>query len=79
MFALTVNAGGGAGAELLIRGHPLTRDVAPSWIDAIILAAAATYWWLSRLPENPSLPGAPAHHRAYADATLRWVRHRVAG
>jgi hypothetical protein len=68
-----------ADAELLVRGHPLTRDIAPSWIDTVLLAAVANYWWLSRTPEPPSLPGARAYQRAYADATISWVRRRVAG
>jgi len=79
LFAITVNAEGGADAELLVRGHPLTRDVAASSIDAVLLAAVAHCWSSSRLPESPSLPGTQAHQRAYADATLRWVRRRLAG
>jgi Ser/Thr protein kinase RdoA (MazF antagonist) len=78
LFAMTVNAEGGADAELLVRGHPLTRDITPSWIDAVLLAVAGNYWWVSRSPEPPSLPGIRAYQEAYADATLRWVRRRVA-
>ena len=77
LFAMTVNREGGADAELLVRGHPLTRDVPPSRIDAVLLAAAANWWSLSRRPEPPSIPGARAHQRAYADATLDWVRRRA--
>jgi Ser/Thr protein kinase RdoA (MazF antagonist) len=78
MFAMTVTADGGADAELLLRGHPMMRDVAPSSIDAVLVAGIAAYWWLSRLPEDPSLPGARAYHRACADANLNWVRRRAA-
>jgi Phosphotransferase enzyme family len=79
LFAMTVNAEGGADAELLVRGHPLTRDITPSSIDAVLLAVAGNYWWVSRSPEPPSLPGIRAFQHAYADATLRWVRRRFAG
>ena len=71
LFATTVNAEGGADAERFVRDHPLTRDVPPGWIDAVLLAVAATYWWLSRRPER--LP----HHLSYAEATLGWLRRRI--
>jgi hypothetical protein len=79
MFALTVNAEGGADAERLVRDHPLTRDVASSSMDAVLLAGFAAYWRLSQLPEPPALAGARAHQRAIADATLRWLRCRETG
>jgi hypothetical protein len=77
LFALTVNMEGGADAELLVYGHPLTRGLPPSWIDAILLDTIANYLRQLRLPE--SLPGIHAHQRAYVDATLRWLRRRAAG
>ena len=73
LFATTVNAEGGADAELLVRDHPLTRDVPRGWIDAVLLAVVATYWRLSRRPER--LP----HHLVSAEANLRWTRRRIAG
>jgi aminoglycoside phosphotransferase (APT) family kinase protein len=73
LFATTVNAEGGADAERLVRDHPLTRDVPSGWIDAVLLAAVATYWALSQRPER--LP----HHLVYAEATLRWTRRRIRG
>lgn len=76
LFAATVNAEGGADAERLVRAHPLTRDVAPGCIDAVLLAAAGSYWWMSLGPEDPAMPGGRANQRAYARATLRWVRRR---
>jgi len=79
LFAMTVNAEGGADADLLVGGHPLTRDITPTWIDAVLLAVACNYWLVSRSPEPRSRPGIRAFQRAYADATLRWVRRRVAG
>jgi hypothetical protein len=77
MFAVTVNREGGVDADLLVRGHPLTRDVPRSWIDGVLLAAAATYTSQLRLPEPP-LPRVRADQRAYAGATLSWVRRRAA-
>jgi hypothetical protein len=77
LFAMTVNMEGGADADLLVRGHPLTRDVAPSWIDALLLAAVANY--LSLLAKPSSLPDTRAYQRTYVEATLRWVRRRAAG
>ncbi|TMC12387.1 MAG: aminoglycoside phosphotransferase family protein [Chloroflexi bacterium] len=70
-FAETVNAEGGADADRLVRDHPLTRAVPAPWIDAAVLAAAAIRWRMSRQP------AAPPHHRAYAEANLRWARRRI--
>jgi Phosphotransferase enzyme family len=78
LFALTVNLEGGADAELLVRGHPLTRSLPPNWIDAILLDAVAHYFRQLRLPEPESLPGMRAGQRAYVAATLRWLRRRAA-
>ncbi|MBO0682944.1 MAG: aminoglycoside phosphotransferase family protein [Candidatus Dormibacteraeota bacterium] len=76
LFAVTVNAEGGADPEQVVRRHPLTRDINPSWIDAVLLTTAANFWSLSRLPEDPALPGSRAYQRAYAEATLRWLQRR---
>jgi Ser/Thr protein kinase RdoA (MazF antagonist) len=78
LFAMTVNAEGGADAEQLVRGHPLTREITPSWIDAVLLAVAGNYWWVARR-SNSARPGTRAFQHAYADATLGWLRRRVAG
>jgi hypothetical protein len=77
LFAMTVNVEGGADVERLVCSHPLTRDVPAGWIDTVLLAAVCNYWWLSLNPEHPSMPGARVHQRAYADATLGWMRRRV--
>jgi len=79
LFAATVNAEGGGDAERLVRTHPLTRDVAPACIDVVLLAAAGSYWWMSLGSEDPAMPGGRANQRAYAHATLRWVRRRIGG
>jgi hypothetical protein len=79
LFAATVNAEGGVDAEQLIRAHPLTRDVAPRCIDVLLLAAAGSYWRMSLGPDDPAMPGGRANQRAYASATLRWVRRRIEG
>jgi hypothetical protein len=78
LFATTVNAEGGADAERFVRDHPLTRDVPSGWIDAVLLAEVATYWWQSQRPGPETLPGTRAGQRAYAEATLRWTRRRIA-
>lgn len=70
-FAMAVNAEGGADAEALVRNHPLTRAVAPSSINALLLAIGLNYWRGSRSPER-------AAWRGFADATLRWLRRRLA-
>jgi serine/threonine protein kinase len=77
LFAVAVNAEGGADAEVLIRNHPRTHDLASSSIDAILLAVGTAYWSASRLSEPPSLPGIRAFQRGWADATLSWVRRRL--
>lgn len=79
LFALTVPLEGGADAEALVRAHPLTRDVPPPWIDAILLTSIAHLWLESQLPESLAMPGARASQRAYADATIRWLRRRATG
>ena len=74
LFALWVNTEGGADAEPLVRGHPLTREVPPGSIDAIMLAAAGNYWWLSL---RSASPGARDHQRRHALAIVRWLRRRI--
>jgi aminoglycoside phosphotransferase (APT) family kinase protein len=76
-FALTVNEDGGADTDVLVRDHPLMRDVPPSWIDAILMAAVATRWRQAQLAEDPTMPGAHAYQRRSADAALSWVRRRA--
>jgi hypothetical protein len=79
LFALTLPLKGGADAEVLVRAHPLTRDVPPPWIDSILLTSIAHWWLESQLLESPAMPGARASQRAYADATIRWLRRRATG
>jgi Ser/Thr protein kinase RdoA (MazF antagonist) len=74
-FAMTANAEG-ADIDALVRRHPLTRHVDRRWIDAVLLAFCANYWWMSRLPGRDWFPGVRAHQRAHADATLRWLKDR---
>lgn len=76
LFALTVNAEGGADAEAIVATHPLTTGVDPECIDAVLLGALGYWSRICRTPEPPSLPGVRAYQRAYADATLRWARRR---
>lgn len=77
-FAIAVNAEGGSDAEALIRHHPLTRDVPPSSIDALLLAVGLNFRRASRSSEPELVPGARAWQRGFADATLGWLRRRVA-
>ena len=67
---------GGADAEMLLRGHPLTAGLPPSWIDAILMDTVGHHLRQLRLPE--SLPDIHAYQRNYVAATLRWLRRRVA-
>jgi hypothetical protein len=76
-FALTVNEEGGVDADLLVRDHQLTRDVPPSWVDAILMAAAAIRCRQSQLPEDPAMPGAREYQQRSAEAAMRWVRRRA--
>ena len=77
LFALTVNAEGGADVERIVAAHPLMGGVDPDCIDAVVLGALGYWSGISRTPEPPSLPGVRAYQRAYADATLRWARRRL--
>jgi Ser/Thr protein kinase RdoA (MazF antagonist) len=78
LFAIAVNAEGGVDTELLVRGHPLTRDLPSRSIDAVLVAVGVAFWTSARLPEPPALAGIRAFQHAYADATLQWVRRRLA-
>lgn len=72
MFALTANWEGGADVDVLIRGHPLTRDIDSAIMDTVLLAGFAAYSSLHRRHGT-------AYHRTAADATLRWLRCRAVG
>ena len=74
MFALTPDLYLGADPDVLVRNHPLTRDVPPSSIDVVVLAGYATgRLWVDRGDDRLS-----AYHRAGAQASARWVRCRAA-
>lgn len=77
LFAIGVNAEGGADAEVLVRHHPLTRHVAPSSLDAILLAVGINFSRVSRSSNPELVPGARAWQRGVAEATLSWLRRRV--
>jgi aminoglycoside phosphotransferase (APT) family kinase protein len=78
MFAVTANAEGGADVDELIRRCPLTRDLDAACILAALVGCAGYYVTAARRPEPPKMRGLRAHHVAHADATLQWVRRRVA-
>ncbi len=77
-FAIAVNAEGGADADALVRHHPLTCGVPPSSIDALLLAIGLNFRRASRSTQPELIPGARAWQRSIADATLDWLRRRVA-
>ena len=78
MFAFTAEFQGGADADLLVRTHPMTRDVSASSIDAVVLAGYAAYRLLAERPVDPRMPDSNAYHIACAEASLRWVHRRAA-
>ena len=53
MFAFTAEFQGGADADLLVRTHPMTRDISESSIDVVVLAGYAAYRWLAQRPVDP--------------------------
>ena len=72
MFALTPDLQEGADPDLLVRNHPLIRDVAASSIDVVVLAGYAVgRRWLAQ-------PDIDAYHLACAKASLQWVLRRAA-
>jgi aminoglycoside phosphotransferase len=79
MFALTVEFQGGADADVLVRGHPLTRDVAAGSIDVVVAAGYATFRQLAGRPVDPMLPTRSAELAAFAETTLGWLRRRAPG
>ncbi len=78
MFAFTAEAQGGADADLLVRNHPLTRDIAETSIDVVVVAGYAAYRLLARRPVDPLMPHSRAYHIACFEAALRWVQRRAA-
>lgn len=78
MFAFTAEFQGGADADILVRTHPLTRDVAESSIDVVVVAGYAAYRLLAQRPVDPLMPDSKAYHIACAEASLRWLRRRAA-
>ena len=79
MFAFIAEFQGGADADLLVRNHPLTRDIAESSIDVVVVAGYAAYRLLAQRPVDPLMPDSNAYHIACAEASLRWLQRRVAG
>lgn len=79
MFAFTAEFQGGADADLLARRHPLTRDIADSNIDVVVVAGYAAYRSLAQRPVDPLMPDSKAYQIACAEASLRWVHRRSAG
>ena len=72
MFALTPDLYQGADPDLLVRKHPVTRDVPESSIDVVVLAGyAAGRRWLHR-EDAVSM-----YHVACAEASLRWALCRA--
>ena len=78
MFAFTAEFQGGADADLLMRTHPVTRDIADSSIDVVVLAGYAAYRLLAQLPVDPGMPDSNSYHVACAEASQRWVQRRAA-
>ncbi len=79
MFAFTAEFHGGADADQLVRSHPLTRDIADSSIDVVVVAGYAAYRLLAQRLVNPLMPDINAYHIGCAEASLRWLQRRVAG
>jgi aminoglycoside phosphotransferase (APT) family kinase protein len=78
MFAFTAEFQGGADADLLVRSHPLTRDIAESSIDVVVVAGYAAYRLLAQRPVISLMPDNNAYHIAWAEASLRWLQRRAA-
>ena len=58
----------------LVRTHLVTRDIADSSIDVVVLAGYAVYRLLAQRPVDPGVPESNAYHIACAEASLRWVQ-----
>jgi aminoglycoside phosphotransferase (APT) family kinase protein len=77
MFAFTAESQGGVDADLLVRSHPLTRDIAETSVDVVVAAGYAAYRLLAQRPVDALMPDGNAYHIACAEASLRWVQRRV--
>lgn len=72
MFALTPDVQQGGDPDVLVRKHPLTRNIPASSVDAVVLAGYAVgLGWLRQSKEMS------AYHLACVEASLRWVRRRA--
>lgn len=78
MFALTPDLYQGSDPDVLVRNHPLVREVPVISVDVVVLAgfAAGLRWSRARL-ERPTRE-IDAYHLASAEASLRWARSRAA-
>lgn len=71
--------GDGLDAERLLREHPLSRDVEPGAIDAL-LAVLWSFWAVAATHPVPShSPHVRDHQTWYLETTESWLRERLAG
>lgn len=80
MFAVTPDLYQGADPDLLVRNHPLTRDVPESHIDVTVLACYAVgRRWLNRGSDalNGESDALRAYHLAASEAAQRWALCRA--
>ncbi len=70
---------GGGDPQRIIAMHPLTRDVDPASIDAVLAAVAGYFVHSSLQPPPPGLPRVRDFQRAQGEAVLPLLRQRLTG
>lgn len=69
--------GDGLDVEAILRSHPLSRDVDPRAINAL-LALLWSYWGIAMTePVPPHSPHLRDHQRWYGDVTRDWLHERL--
>lgn len=68
-------ARGGAWAAATFAAHPLTRDVHPADLRAVVAGIAGYFLHSARKPDVPSIPNLRPFQRAQGVAAVAWLEH----
>jgi aminoglycoside phosphotransferase (APT) family kinase protein len=69
---------GGGDPQRLWDGYPPARTADPDAVTAVLTAVAGYFVWQGRQPDPPGLPRVRAFQRAQGEASLAWLRRRLA-
>ncbi|GIG00246.1 phosphotransferase [Catellatospora citrea] len=78
MIMVNVNLFGGHDVDALLAEHAHPLGARPADLTALLAAMTGYFLDACRRPDPPGLPTVRAFQRAQGDATLRWLRTRLA-